>query len=59
MRTELATISSTLDDVAKRLSALVVVTEGDAADLYVELVAAERSVNALQRRLSRTASRLT
>lgn len=59
MRTELATISSTLDDVAKRLSALVVVTESEAADLYVELVAAERSVNALRRRLSRSANRLS
>lgn len=59
MQTELNTISSTMQDLATRITALVE-TEGAAMeqDLYAELVAAERSVGTLIRRLSRVASRI-
>ncbi len=57
-RNELNTITSTLTDVAARITALVE-TQGDtmASDVYTELVAAERTVGALLRRLNRVASR--
>ena len=59
MQTELNTISSTMQDLATRITALVE-TEGAAMeqDLYAELVEAERSVGTLIRRLSRVASRI-
>ena len=59
LRTELSTITSSMDDLAGRITALVE-TEGPSipADLYTELVAAERTVGALVRRLSRVSARL-
>ncbi|HTT58977.1 MAG TPA: hypothetical protein VMF33_02925 [Acidimicrobiales bacterium] len=59
MQTELNTITSTMNDVATRITALVE-SEGDAMapDVYSELVAAERTVGALLRRLNRVAARV-
>jgi hypothetical protein len=56
--TELSTIASSLSEIAKRISALVD-DEGDEmpSDLYAELVAAERTVGTLQRRLDRARRR--
>ena len=59
MQTELNTITSTMNDVATRITSLVE-SEGDAMapDVYSELVAAERTVGALLRRLNRVAARV-
>ena len=55
-QTELNTITSTLGELASRITALV---ESDGLqmdnDVYSELVAAERTVGALLRRLNRAA----
>ena len=55
-QTELNTITSTLSEPASRITALV---ESDGpqmdSDVYSELVAAERTVGALLRRLNRAA----
>jgi hypothetical protein len=58
MQTELNTITSTMTELSTRITALVE-AEGDdmAPDVYAELVAAERTVSALLRRLSRVAGR--
>jgi len=57
--TELNTITSSLSDIAARITALV---EGEGAqmdsDVYSELVAAERSIGTLLRRLNRAARRV-
>jgi hypothetical protein len=59
LRTELNTLSSSLAELSARLTALVE-QEGSsmAADVYTELVAAERTVGALVRRLNRVATRV-
>ncbi len=59
MQTELNTITSTMKDLAVRITALVE-TEGSAMppDIYTELVAAERTIGALLRRLNRVAGRI-
>ena len=58
IQTELNTITSTLHDVSTRITALVEI-EGTsmAPDTYSELVAVERTIGALLRRLSRVAGR--
>ena len=55
---ELATITSTMSDLATRLTALVE-SEGLAlpTEVYSELVGAERTIGALLRRLNRLANR--
>lgn len=60
MQTELNTITSTMNDLAVRITALVE-TEGSAMppDIYTELVAAERTIGALLRRLNRVAGRIS
>ena len=57
--TELNTITSTLSDIATRITALVE-NEGPslAGDVDTELVAAERAVGTLLRRLQRVTHRL-
>lgn len=58
VRTELETITSTLEELAKRLSTLVDAAERDVtSELYIELVGAERTVTSLLRRLTRATSR--
>jgi hypothetical protein len=59
MQTELNTITSTLNEVASRITVLVE-TEGSVMppDTYTELVAAERTTMALLRRLNRVAGRI-
>jgi hypothetical protein len=59
MQTELNTITSTMTELSTRITTLVE-SEGDAMepDVYAELVAAERTVGALLRRLSRVAGRI-
>ena len=53
-QSELSTITSTLEELATRLTALVENDEGGGnGDVYVELVAAERTVATLLRRLNR------
>jgi hypothetical protein len=58
-QTELNTITSTLAEMAARLTALV---ENDGAridsEVYAELVAAERTIGTLLRRLNRATRRL-
>lgn len=56
---ELSTINSTLSDLSTRITALVE-NEGPYldADVYTELVAAERTVGALLRRLERAARKV-
>jgi hypothetical protein len=58
-QTELNTITSTLGELASRITALV---EKDGphmdSDVYSELVAAERTIGALLRRLHRAARRI-
>ncbi len=58
VQTELNTITSTLNEVTGRITALVE-TEGAAMppDTYTELVAAERTIHTLLRRLNRVAGR--
>jgi hypothetical protein len=57
-QTELNTITSTLAELASRITILVE-TEGPQmdSDVYSELVAAERTIGALLRRLNRAARR--
>ena len=57
--TELNTITSSLSDIAARITALVE-HEGPSMDndVYSELVAAERTIGALLRRLNRAARRV-
>ena len=59
VQNELNTITSTMTDLSKRITALV---ESEGATLptevYTELVAAERTVGALLRRLSRLSTRI-
>jgi hypothetical protein len=59
MQNELNTITSTMTELSKRITALVE-TEGSAIpnEVYTELVAVERTVGALLRRLNRVASRM-
>ena len=59
MQNELNTITSTMNELSTRITALVE-TEGSsmANEIYTELVAAERTVGALLRRLNRVASRI-
>lgn len=58
-QTELSTITSTMNELSARITALVE-TEGDALapDVYAELVEAERTVGTLLRRLTRVAGRI-
>ena len=54
VQNELSTITSSLEELAARLTALVELDEGKGdSDVYVELVAAERAVTTLLRRLNR------
>ncbi len=59
LQNELNTITSTMSELSVRITALV---EHDGPtmdnDIYTELVAAERTVGALLRRLSRVATRI-
>jgi len=57
--TELNTITSTLSEISQRITTLVE-TEGPAmeGDVYTELVAAERAIGTLLRRLQRVARRV-
>jgi hypothetical protein len=59
MQNELNTITSTMTELSTRITALVE-AEGKsmASEVYTELVAAERTVGALLRRLNRVASRI-
>jgi hypothetical protein len=59
MQTELNTITSTMTELSTRITTLVE-TEGDdmPPDVFAELVAAERTVGALLRRLTRVSSRI-
>ncbi len=59
MQNELNTLTSSMSDLSARITALVE-TEGSAMppDIYTELVAAERTIGALLRRLNRVAGRI-
>ncbi len=58
MQSELSTITSTMTEVSQRITTLVE-TEGTAMapEVYAELVAAERTVGNLVRRLNRLSAR--
>jgi hypothetical protein len=60
IQTELNTITSTMNELATRITALVE-TDGAAmpSDVYTELVAAERTIGTLLRRLNRVAGRIS
>ena len=57
--TELNTITSSLSEISTRITALVE-TDGPVmeGDVYTELVAAERTIGTLLRRLNRVAGRV-
>ncbi|MHB1088396.1 MAG: hypothetical protein ACYC19_06505 [Acidimicrobiales bacterium] len=59
LQNELNTITSTMSELSVRITALVE-QEGAAmeSEVYSELVAAERSIGTLLRRLNRVASRI-
>lgn len=59
LESELNTMSSTMSDLSRRITALVE-GEGDhlPAEVYTELVAVERTVGTLLRRLQRVADRV-
>lgn len=59
-QTELNTITSTMTELSARITALVETHGvGMPTEVYTELVAAERTVGALVRRLNRVASRIS
>jgi hypothetical protein len=59
-QTELNTITSTMNELSVRITGLV---ESDGAsmpsDVYTELIAAERTIGTLLRRLNRVAGRIS
>jgi hypothetical protein len=57
-QTELNTITSTMSELALRITHLVEQGNALPADVFTELVAAERTVGALLRRLQRVAAKL-
>lgn len=59
LQTELNTLTSSLGELSTRITVLVE-AEGATmpADVYTELVAAERTIGALLRRLNRVATRV-
>ena len=59
MQTELNTITSTLNELATRITTLVETEGADMPpDTYTELIAAERTIGTLLRRLNRVAGRI-
>lgn len=58
LRYEIDTLTSSMTDISTRISALVEDGKNLSGDVYVELVAVERSVGTLVRRLERLANRL-
>lgn len=56
---EIETITSSLSEISVRISALVEQGKELPGDIYVELVAAERTVGTLLRRLERLHHKLT
>ncbi|MGD0054246.1 MAG: hypothetical protein ABSC34_02260 [Acidimicrobiales bacterium] len=59
-QTELNTITSTMNELSTRITALVE-TSGSTlpSDVYTELIAAERTIGTLLRRLNRVAGRIS
>jgi hypothetical protein len=55
---EIDTLTSTMTEMSQRISALVESGKDLTGDVYVELVAVERTVGTLVRRLERLGSRL-
>jgi len=59
VQTELNTITSTMTELASRITALVELGENDVStEIYAELVATERTVGALLRRLQRVSTKV-
>ncbi|MEI6710066.1 MAG: hypothetical protein WCL17_03695 [Actinomycetota bacterium] len=59
VQTELNTITSTMTELASRITALVELGEAEVvSEVYSELVAAERTVGALLRRLQRVSTKV-
>ena len=56
---EIDTLTSSMAEISQRISALVEDGKNLSGDVYVELVAVERTVGTLVRRLERLGSRLT
>lgn len=59
IRFEVDTITSSLEESSRRITTLVESSGGLAGDLYVELVAIERTMGTLVRRLERLRGRLS
>lgn len=59
LRYEIDTVTSSLNDIASRITAIVEAGHDLPGDIYVEIVAAERTIGTLIRRLERVGSRLT
>jgi hypothetical protein len=55
---EIDTLTSSMAEISQRISALVEEGKDLSGDVYVELVAVERTVGTLVRRLERLGSRL-
>ena len=59
LRYEIDTITSSLSEISNRISTLVEQGKDLPGDIFVELVAAERTVGTLLRRLERLNNKLT
>ena len=59
LRYEIDTITSSLSEISARISTLVEQGKELPGDIFVELVAAERTVGTLLRRLERVHNKLT
>ena len=59
LRYEIDTITSSLSEISNRISTLVEQGKELPGDIFVELVAAERTVGTLLRRLERLNNKLT
>lgn len=59
LKYEVDTITSSLSEISMRISTLVEASKDAPGEVYVELVAAERTVGTLLRRLERLHNKLT
>jgi hypothetical protein len=58
LRGEITTIATSLEDISARITTLVETSQALPQDVFIELVAAERTIGTLLRRLSRLSSKV-
>ena len=58
LRSEITTISTSLEDISARITSLVEASSSVPQDVFTELVAAERTVGTLLRRLIRISNKI-